>query len=724
MTRLPTTGLQTLGPVQAYWLDAWQRSILFLDVLRRRGNTFLERERGPLPHVLSFETELILDGRTLPRPVNYMLLRVIPPPDAVIDPAKPPFIVVDPRAGHGPGIGGIRNESEIGMAFASGAACYFVTFLREPVPGQSVEDVCRAEAAFIAEVAERHPEAEGKPVVVANCQAGWQIMMTAAIEPDLAGPILLAGSPLQYWAGVRGKAPMRYLGGLLGGGWLTQLAGDLGAGLFDGASLIANFEAINPAASWWRKPYRVYSKIDTEPERFLDFEAWWGSPVLIDAEAMCWTVDNLFIGDRLATGGLRTSDGLRIDLRNIRSPIIVFCSWGDEITPPQQALGWITDIYSHEDEIVANGQTIVYCLHESVGHLGIFVSGKVANKEHREFASSMDFISVIPPGLYEAVIGDLDGDRENPGSEAGKYQFRLERRSLEDIRALGDNSPEDERRFAAAARLSEVNEAVYELILAPVVRSSATPESAEVMRWLHPNRLRFALYSDLNPFMWPVASLAAGVRETRAPVSPDNPLLAVQGRMSDLIEGSLETWGRVRDSLGEAMFLAAYGSPLLQAALGFSSRTPVALQHIERDLVREADAARTVEALQGRFDVGGPLEALLRALIYVGQPLPEVDERAFTVLRTLRTAQPEDQRRSPRELRSMIKEQYQLMRLDDERAIEAIPKLVPDATKRREVSATLHGVMARARLPEESRRRLTRVEGLLDGHSRPRRMQT
>ena len=29
---------QSLDFVQEYWIDAWQRSILFLDVLRERGN--------------------------------------------------------------------------------------------------------------------------------------------------------------------------------------------------------------------------------------------------------------------------------------------------------------------------------------------------------------------------------------------------------------------------------------------------------------------------------------------------------------------------------------------------------------------------------------------------------------------------------------------------------------------------------------------------------------
>ena len=153
-----------------------------------------------------------------------------PPLATKLDPAKRPFVVVDPRAGHGPGIGGMKQDSEIGVALAAGHPCYFIGFLPEPLPGQTIEDVWNAEARFIEEVARRHPEANGKPVVIANCQAGWQTMIMAATNPDIAGPLLIAGAPLSYWAGVRGKNPMRYLGGLLGGSWMTAMAGDLGRG--------------------------------------------------------------------------------------------------------------------------------------------------------------------------------------------------------------------------------------------------------------------------------------------------------------------------------------------------------------------------------------------------------------------------------------------------------------------------------------------------------------
>ena len=211
------------APAVDYMVDAAQRSVLFWDVMRQRGNQYREHLAETAPHVLDYEVELIVDGRTLDRPVNYALVRVVPPPGVELDPTRRPFVIVDPRAGHGPGIGGFKADSEIGVAFKAGHPCYFVGFLPDPMPGQTIEDIARAEAVFLEKVIALHPQADGKPCVIGNCQAGWAIMMLAAIRPELFGPIIIAGSPLSYWAGVRGKNPMRYSGGLLGGSWLTAL---------------------------------------------------------------------------------------------------------------------------------------------------------------------------------------------------------------------------------------------------------------------------------------------------------------------------------------------------------------------------------------------------------------------------------------------------------------------------------------------------------------------
>ena len=42
-------------------------------------------------------------------------------------------------------------------------------------------------------------------------------MMAACMRPDVVGPMVIAGAPLSYWGGVRGKNAMRYLGGWYGG---------------------------------------------------------------------------------------------------------------------------------------------------------------------------------------------------------------------------------------------------------------------------------------------------------------------------------------------------------------------------------------------------------------------------------------------------------------------------------------------------------------------------
>ena len=257
---------------------------------------------------------LIIDGRKLDEPVNYALVRIIPPKGVEIDLNRRPFIVVDPRAGHGPGIGGFKADSEIGVAMKAGHPCYFIGFLPEPMPGQTIERIARAEAVFIEKVISRHPEADGKPCVIGNCQAGWAVMILASLRPELFGPIIVAGAPLAYWAGVHGKYPMRYSGGLLGGSWLTALTSDLGGGKFDGAWLVQNFESQNPSNTLWTKQYNVYSKVDTEADRYLEFERWWGGHVNLNAEEIQFIVDELFVGNNLAAGRITMSDGQPVDL--------------------------------------------------------------------------------------------------------------------------------------------------------------------------------------------------------------------------------------------------------------------------------------------------------------------------------------------------------------------------------------------------------------------------
>ena len=696
-----------------YLRDAWQRSVLFLDALRQRGNTFRERQEEAAPHVLDFDAELILDGRTLARPVNYALVRIAPPADMPTDPAKRAFVVVDPRAGHGPGIGGMKADSEIGVALEDGHPCYFVGFLPEPVPDQTIEDVWNAEAEFVREVSKKHSEG-GKPVVIGNCQAGWQTAIMAATHPEVPGPLLLAGAPLSYWAGVRGKNPLRYLGGMLGGTWLTGFAGDLGGGKFDGANLVANFEALDPANTYFDKPYNVYSKVDTEVERFLDFETWWGSPVLLNAGEMQWIADNLFVGNKLTSGELRTSEGMTIDLRNIQSPIIVFCSWGDNITPPQQALGWITDLYPTDRDLITNGQTVVYAIHENVGHLGIFVSGKIATREHDEFASAMDMIDLMPPGLYEAVIDEVSDDTANRDLVQGRYLFRLEPRTLEDIRKLGGNDGRDELKFAAVERLSAINRRLYATYARPFVGAITPPAFGDWARKMHPNRMRFAIFADENPAMRLIAESAEQVRKSRQPVGEDNPFAIAEKNLAKAISGTLTAFGEARDAMTEQMFHYIYGSPLVQALLGLDPESAQAERAPARDPAVQKALSEKREELEGQFEKGGAVEAALRAIAFVVKGDGGADERSFAVIKALHDAQLAGRPLSQGQLKKVLREQSLLLRLDEKRAIAALAKLLPKSAeeKAKILRAIQRVVGARGELKGEGRRRLAHIEKL------------
>ncbi len=682
------------NPVYNYQIDAAQRTILFWDVMRQRGNAYREHLSETAPHVLDYQVELVVDGRKLDRAVNYDLMRVVPPKGTEVDPKSRPFVVIDPRAGHGPGIGGFKADSEIGVALKAGHPCYFVGFLPDPMPGQTIEDIAHAEANFIEKVIALHPEASEKPCLIGNCQAGWAVMMLAALRPELFGPIIIAGSPLSYWAGVRCKNPMRYSGGLLGGSWLTALTSDLGRGKFDGAWLVQNFENQNPANTLWNKQYNLYANIDTEAPRYLGFEKWWGGHVNLNAEEIQFIVDELFIGNNLAAGKIQTSDGTTIDLRNIRSPIVVFCSKGDNITPPQQALGWILDLYDDVDEIRAYGQTIVYTIHETIGHLGIFVSAGVARKEHREFSSNIDLIDILPPGLYEAVFEPKNEDTTNPDLVSGDWVMRCEARTLDDIRALGGNDPEDERRFATAARLSEINLALYRAFFQPMVRAVVSEPLADWMYQMHPLRMQYELFSDQNPFMAPVRALAKKVRADRKAVLAENPFVAIQEQLSRQVVASLDAVRVTGESLSERLFLSIYGSPMLQAAAGVD---PVATHPLRKaphsPLHRQLQQARIGE-LKSHIAKGGVREGAIRALLYVGMSRTAVDERGFETVRRIRETQQDMPSLPLSAFKSLVREQFYMLLIDQKACLAALPTLVPvDSEMRRKILVLVRTVL-------------------------------
>ena len=327
----------------------------------------------------------------------------------------------------------------------------------------------------------------------------------------------------------------------------------------------------------------------------------------------------------------------------------------------------------------------------------------------------MDLIDLMPPGIYEAVITEVNEEIDNPQLVHGRYLFGLEKRSLDDIRSLVQNKPGDDARFEAVARLSEVNQGVYATLMRPAVRAMATPFTAEAMRALHPDRLRFTLFSDRNPLMAAVGSAAEFVRHNRAPADPDNPLTGLETLASDWIQFGLKSWADTRDMLVEQVFLSTFGSPVLQAMLGLAAENGGQARHIERDVMREASAAARRAEIEAALTHGEAAEAFVRAVMYIARPAGRVDERGFAALQELGTMLPEQERPDLVRFKEIVRQQFMALELDEERAIQALPKLARGEHDRRRVLDALgHLLSLRPPLNADQQARLRRVTALLE----------
>lgn len=113
---------------------------------------------------------------------------------------------------------------------------------------------------------------------------------------------------------------------------------------------------------------------------------------------------------------------------------------------------------------------------------------------------------------------------------------------------------------------------------------------------------------------------------------------------------------------------------------------------------------------------GGLVEASVRALLYMalGQPHPGADERSFAVVRRIRADLAATRALSLAQFKDIVRQQYLLLLRDEERAIAAIPQLLPaDATERAGILQIIRRIVeAQGDLPEKVKWRLARVESL------------
>lgn len=680
----------------SYSIDSSQRLFQTAEILKERGDIFIEHELAGCPPVLDYDYDIIMDASHFDHPCNYVLLKINPPEGRQIKGDNRPYIIIDPRAGHGAGIGGFKPESQVGVALKHGCPVYFVAFKRLPQPTQTIADITYAEAKFVREVKKRHPKAQS-PIIVGNCQGGWAALILAATHSDITGPILMNGAPVAAWSGEIGIDPMRYKAGVHGGTWLAMMSADINNGVFDGAWLVNNFEQMNPYRNYVGKYYDLYQDPLGRRERFLDFERWWGGFFLMNEAEIRWIVENIFIGNRIARNTSQLEKGVNIDLRNVKSPVIVFASRGDNITPPPQALAWILDAYTDEKELEVCGQRIIYLIHDQVGHLGIFVSSKIANKEHTSLASVMDMIEMLPPGLYQMKIEDEQGSGDEKTFSVG-----FEHCTFQDLRQEIGECRIDEKLFRAVHRSSKSQTRIYEQSIQPFIKAMTNETTAQLLRSLHPLRLQRSLWSSQNPMALAMSNFNQAINNNTndtnkrpptlinyaqiqsldilgiQPMAQDNVFLQLEKMFMSALNMNLDFWGDLNGKLNEQIFFGLWSMPWFREYGNKESSRRLLNQDELRDLPK-------VDEVLAQIAEGGYCEAVIRMFI-LGNLVADnkIDREQLVRLSELLTKHPPFKALSSPELAQIIENQTLMVRFDEGNSIDTLPTLLKTKPERME----------------------------------------
>ena len=211
---------------------------------------------------------------------------------------------------------------------------------------------------------------------------------------------------------------------------------------------------------------------------------------------------------------------------------------------------------------------IVYLLAEDVGHLSIFVGGRVAKKEHRELIGVMEMLDDLPPGLYEMVIEQRPKHGAPLEIDRDTYTVALRDADRGRHPALNPDRRSGESLFSTVSQVSEITDRLYESLFGPIVRAMSNEATAQFLRLLHPMRVRQYLVSGLNPSLATLPGIAEQVRQHRHPASDDNDFLGLEHAVSKQIVAALNYYRDLRDSWVEQMVKLAFGP------LGFGTFFP------------------------------------------------------------------------------------------------------------------------------------------------------
>jgi hypothetical protein len=201
---------------------------------------------------------------------------------------------------------------------------------------------------------------------------------------------------------------------------------------------------------------------------------------------------------------------------------------------------------------------------------------------------------------------------------------------------------------------------------------------------------------------------AEQVRKNRVPAAADNPFVAMQENLSRQIVAGLDAWRDATEALAERTFLTVYGSPTLQAAMGIDPASTRPLRRAARNPLHAELLRSRIAELKSRVAVGGLREAVIRGLIYVAMTRAGVDERGFEAVRRIRQTLHDFPLST---FKALVRDQFNILLVDEEAALAAIPSMLPaDTETRRKAFGLIKQVLAaRGKMSPQDNKRLGEI---------------
>jgi hypothetical protein len=158
---------------------------------------------------------------------------------------------------------------------------------------------------------------------------------------------------------------------------------------------------------------------------------------------------------------------------------------------------------------------------------------------------------------------------------------------------------------------------------------------------------------------------------------------------------------------------------VLQAAVGIEQNANRPPRKAGKSFLHAELLNKRIAELKSRVAVGGLREATIRAMLYAGMSRAGVDERGFEMVRRIRRSHGG----MPLSIfKAMVREQFNILLLDPEAALEAIPLMLPpEAEMRRQAFDLIRTTLsARGELSLEDRKRMDRIASLFGLDKRER----